>query len=693
VPIGQYPGLPRNAIEHHEMERARRIHHQQQLQPLATIVSPPLMPPFQQAPRRDYGAELMERFTQDHEQRRTNRGHRNRQMRTIPQQHVLNFQANTQAAVENTNQNIGHAQAGTNHQEILNNILAEQEYRQHVQQTLHAQQENTQQLAADTVMIAEQRREELELQRRAQTLAQERAIQERRIREKEDEINDFYNDYGPQLAGQFLEDQDRNRIPEQDDDIDFEPSRSRSRSPPHRLAFAHAPAPSPSPPPSPPPIALRSHSPSPERRIPPGAREYAEPIDPNHLGSMDIECSHCHALHFDSEKLSKSTRRRPVFGMCCLEGLVHLPPFLPWPNSLRHLYEDDANFRNQIRQYNSALAFTSLGVDVDRSVTQGSGPSSFRIHGSLHHLMGTLEIPENPDDSKYAQLYIFDPQEATDIRLRRNINLDRHTLAELHDTLANHHPYIDLFKQAYQILREKAANEDSDLRVRLELAPGNDARRYNLQAVDEIAAIIPGDGTEVINENRDIILRYRGQGLRRISHLHRAYSTLHYVLLFPKGEDGWHLNIPLQVIPGRNSRSKHVTQLLFYAYRLHLRPLHIEPNNIFLGGRLFQQYVCDAWASIEQSNLSWIYHNQKKIRSELYNGLQDHAAQDPNLELGNVGRSIILPSSHTGSPRYMQQLLQDSLAICRDCRKPDLFLTMTANPTWPEITENLLPSE
>ena len=41
----------------------------------------------------------------------------------------------------------------------------------------------------------------------------------------------------------------------------------------------------------------------------------------------------------------------------------------------------------------------------------------------------------------------------------------------------------------------------------------------------------------------------------------------------------------------------------------------------------------------------------------------------------------------------MEQLLQDSLAICHDCRKPDLFLTMTANPTWPEIANNLLPGK
>jgi hypothetical protein len=41
----------------------------------------------------------------------------------------------------------------------------------------------------------------------------------------------------------------------------------------------------------------------------------------------------------------------------------------------------------------------------------------------------------------------------------------------------------------------------------------------------------------------------------------------------------------------------------------------------------------------------------------------------------------------------MSQLLQDSLAICRAFKKPDLFLTMTTNSAWPEITENLLPGE
>ena len=38
----------------------------------------------------------------------------------------------------------------------------------------------------------------------------------------------------------------------------------------------------------------------------------------------------------------------------------------------------------------------------------------------------------------------------------------------------------------------------------------------------------------------------------------------------------------------------------------------------------------------------------------------------------------------------MNQLFQDSMAICQFFRKPDIFLTMTANPNWDEIQEALL---
>ena len=52
--------------------------------------------------------------------------------------------------------------------------------------------------------------------------------------------------------------------------------------------------------------------------------------------------------------------------------------------------DDDAKeFRTHIRQYNMALAFTSLGVTEDRNVNRRGG-WVFRIEGELCHLIGSL---------------------------------------------------------------------------------------------------------------------------------------------------------------------------------------------------------------------------------------------------------------------------------------------------------------
>ena len=41
----------------------------------------------------------------------------------------------------------------------------------------------------------------------------------------------------------------------------------------------------------------------------------------------------------------------------------------------------------------------------------------------------------------------------------------------------------------------------------------------------------------------------------------------------------------------------------------------------------------------------------------------------------------------------MHKLYQDGMAIVRAAGKPDLFITVTCNPNWPEIKEALLPEQ
>ena len=396
--------------------------------------------------------------------------------------------------------------------------------------------------------------------------------------------------------------------------------------------------------------------------------------------------------------------------MYCLQGQVNLPWIQEWPYVLQELFDDPHDhreFKKKICQYNNTLAFTSVGSAMDNDAIQGSGPASFRIHGALHHLMGAL-IPPDGLEASYAQLYIYYPQEATDRHVQHNPQLNGAILLDLHNTLRERHPYAPLYKQAYEIMRvsghyllqiksthcnviqAKPPEEHTDVCVRLHLQQDADARRYNLPTVKEIAAVVPDDGSQHVRADCDIVVRLQGGGLRHISNLHPSYPSLHYVLFFPHGEEGWHLNTPLQDAHRNPQRSKKVTQLLWYAYRLHIRPSQTEPQNIFKGGRLFQLLVCDAWASIDQSNLTWAANNQTRLKADLYQGLRDHMGHDGHQDMNQVGR-VILPSTHKGGTRYMQQLLQDSLAICHEYRKPDLFLTMTANGSWPEITQNLFP--
>ena len=91
--------------------------------------------------------------------------------------------------------------------------------------------------------------------------------------------------------------------------------------------------------------------------------------------------------------------------------------------------------------------------------------------------------------------------------------------------------------------------------------------------------------------------------------------------MFPKGEDGWCKDLPQHVNAPSSSNCKKVTQQKYYAYRLQAR----EDTCVCLlrGGRLLQQYIGDAYSSIEESRVLWVRRNQPALRSDVYQGLVD----------------------------------------------------------------------
>ncbi len=66
--------------------------------------------------------------------------------------------------------------------------------------------------------------------------------------------------------------------------------------------------------------------------------------------------------------------------------------------------------------------------------------------------------------------------------------------------------------------------------------------------------------------------------------------------------------------------SRNVTHLEFYAYRLATRPGF---SIIHSSCKLFLQYLLDAFLTVEGNRLEWIRQNQRAVRAEDYQGLND----------------------------------------------------------------------
>ena len=186
----------------------------------------------------------------------------------------------------------------------------------------------------------------------------------------------------------------------------------------------------------------------------------------------------------------------------------------------------------------------------------------------------------------------------------------------------------------------------------------------------EVAVLLPGDQVGDL----DVVLQTRGGNLQRINAVHRSYDPLHYVLLLPSGQDGFKPGIPMQ-----HGNAK-VSVMQFYAYHLQIRSDNF--NMLLKGHRLTQQYITDQYAKVERARFNWAHLNQKTIKAEKYKRLLD--AHD-NGDISAAGKRVILPPTISYSPRWYTERYQDAMTIVRHTGKPDLFITFTCNPKWPEI--------
>lgn len=172
----------------------------------------------------------------------------------------------------------------------------------------------------------------------------------------------------------------------------------------------------------------------------------------------------------------------------------------------------------------------------------------------------------------------------------------------------------------------------------------------------------------------------------KVKETHRSYDALQYPLIFPNGDDGYCIDIPQKNSEGYDVQKK-ISAKQFYAYRFMIR----ENNYILKHRQLLNQFVVDMYVKIESERLLFLKLNQDKLRASEYIHLKD--SLDREKGSNNVGKMVILPSTFTGSPRFMHSLLQDALTYVRHNGKPSLFITFTCNPKWTELTDLLEPGQ
>ncbi|KAI8335682.1 hypothetical protein BD560DRAFT_440478 [Blakeslea trispora] len=105
-------------------------------------------------------------------------------------------------------------------------------------------------------------------------------------------------------------------------------------------------------------------------------------LQPFNLGSMEKVCTDCGAKHWEAELPAQCTSQNRFWMSCCKAGAVKLETLQSPPDFFRTFFEEMSarclHFKDNIRRYDAAFAFTSLGCEVS---LHNLGNIPFQIHG------------------------------------------------------------------------------------------------------------------------------------------------------------------------------------------------------------------------------------------------------------------------------------------------------------------------
>jgi len=400
-------------------------------------------------------------------------------------------------------------------------------------------------------------------------------------------------------------------------------------------------------------------------------------------------CFNCTALHWKF----KSVFNLYLYIVCCFKNDELLDSLSDSSSLIKSFFEDDTtqskHFLNHIWDYNHALIFTSCMYIANKHFTNQREIQAFIIHDELYHLQKSLYSTVQ-ELSCFAQLYFHDSAQMITMRLTQSFALHESLLRQLNEMIqACENSFINMYKSAWEQLETARQSTNFmhvilNLQLKLIVKRDSDQRRTTLLMISEVTVFISDEYNEI--KHRDIVVAKRTavdkeSRFHRINHDNVAYFSLHYVLFFSEGKSSWHW--ALQLCNDNHSRIK--TRYSRRAWlQYHLFKRSNQYSVVQRDWWLFQQYIVDCFAIIDQNQLKFLWYNQKIIHADLYKDLADAITRE-NDDSELIDHWIILSSSYTKRDRWMQQLYQNFIIIACHFKKFIMFVTCIANSHWSEI--------
>ncbi|CAL5441876.1 unnamed protein product [Camellia sinensis] len=312
------------------------------------------------------------------------------------------------------------------------------------------------------------------------------------------------------------------------------------------------------------------------------------------------------------------------------------PPELDWLYTSNS--EEAKEFRTYVRTYNNCFAFTSFGVKYDKELCRrNKGIYTFRIQGQVYHFIN--ELTSSDENLSHLQLYFYDTDHEIQNRMKSSEKLNPVILERL-IKISHLNPYSIFFRRLEHI------DPLNSVQIIIRSDVSLDQRVYNQPSTSQVAAIWSENDVLTKEISRDIVVHQISGHSEKVQWYFGCY--VQYPLLFPYGESGWHYGI--------ERVDKNQTKITCH-----------------------QQTILSVHQATTASDL-------------LIKEAQDSVTTGEGRG-SKIGHRVILPPSFIGSPRDLRRRYVDAMALVQRFGKPDIFLTMTCNPAWPEIKAELGPNE